>query len=189
MESMCSTRSFILGVAYVLLLNGCAALSGLSALSSAAPGVAASIQLGDKEVEVAKDADIKIGSKQESSVVTSKIDNVVAQKEVKVDQSAQKEDKKTEIGEVQGNVSIQQGPSEGLLAFLATGWVALALIPLVALLWLLRGRREGREDVYRSNPGETPEGNVGTDRATKVLGNEFLQALRVARALHQRIKD
>jgi hypothetical protein len=73
--------------------------------------------------------------------VESKVSDIKADREVKVDSSSQKQDKKTEISEVRGDVKVIQGPSGGLMAFLASGWVALAVIPLAFLLYLFRRRK------------------------------------------------
>lgn len=118
-----------------LMLTGCAALSAVSALSSVTPGVSASLQVGDKE---AKADDVVVG-KKESSEVKAQVSKIKA-KESKVDQSSQKKDQKTEIGEVKGDVKVVQGPSGGMSIFLMSGWILLALIPLLILLYLWRRR-------------------------------------------------
>ena len=130
------------GLALVaLLLSGCGTTSLItSALSSAvAPGVSASLQIGDDHNTL---GEALVGSKEESKV-ESKVSDIRAEREVKVDTSSQKQDKKTEISEVKGDVHVTQGPSGGLLAFLATGWVGLAVIPLLVLWYLLRRRQNG----------------------------------------------
>lgn len=119
MESISVCRGIVLSIC--LGLQGCAALSGISALSSAVtPGVSASLQVGDKEI---KDATI---GRREESVVQSKVEKVEAQREAKIDNSSQKKDQKTEISEVKGNVEVNQGPNNWLLGFLGMGWVILA---------------------------------------------------------------
>lgn len=124
-------------LAVTLTLNGCAALSGLSALSSAVtPGVSASVQIGDDKLKV---EDATVG-KKETSKVESKVSGIKAKKDVKLDQSSQKKDQKTEIGEVKGNVKVVQGPSGGTMAFLYSGWLLLALIPILILIYLWRRR-------------------------------------------------
>lgn len=184
MESITSKGNFLPGLIVCFMLNGCAASGIISALSSVGtPGVAASLQVGDKEVEVAKDADIKVGSKQENSQVTSSIQAVTAQKEAKIDQSSQKQDKKTEIGEVQGDVKVSQGPSAGLLAFLASGWILLSAIPLLVIWFFLK---RGQKNV--GTDSRTPiEGDDGAEGSSAVLEDELLSALRMAEELHKRI--
>lgn len=104
----------------LLLLQGCstsALLGGvLSSATGGGPSASLDLQLGDKEV--AKGA--TIGSS--TTAQSSKIETIVAQKDSKVDQSTKKKDQKTEIGEVKGNVSVQQGPSPLGLALLGAGW-------------------------------------------------------------------
>ena len=108
-----------------MLLSGCAALPGLGVLSSSlTPGVSASLQVGDKNLEV-KDATL---GKREESVVQSRVEKVEAQREAKIDNSSQKKDQKTEISEVKGNVEVNQGPSNFILGFLGMGWVLLAAL-------------------------------------------------------------
>lgn len=130
-------RGLVLFVA--LLLSGCGTTSLVTgALSSALnPGVSASLQIGDDHNSLDT-----IGSKEESKV-ESKMSDIRAEREVKVDTSSQKQDKKTEISEVKGDVHVTQGPSGGLLAFLASGWVALALVPLALLWYLYRRKKNG----------------------------------------------
>lgn len=139
-------NSTIATIILCIMLSGCSALSGVSVLSSVASGVSSlsvpkggiHAQIGDKTTEVAQGA--TVGKTSKAEVVTN-VGPIVAQREVKVDQSTQKEDKKTEIGEVTGEVTVIQGPTGGTMAFLYSGWIGLAVIPLVALLWLLRKRR------------------------------------------------
>ncbi len=123
----------------LLSLSGCSTAALVtSALSSVAtPGVSASLQIGDDHKTL---GEATIGTKEESKVV-SKVSGVTAQREVKVDSSSQKQDNKTEISEVRGDVQVTQGPSGGLLAFLASGWIALALLPLLTLWYLYRRSR------------------------------------------------
>lgn len=125
----------------LLLLQGCGTASLITgALSSAVnPGISASLQIGDDHNTL---GEATVGTKKESKV-ESKVSDIRAEREVKVDSSSQKQDKKTEISEVQGDVHVTQGPSGGLLAFLATGWVGLAVIPLLALWYLIRRRQNG----------------------------------------------
>jgi hypothetical protein len=136
MESIISKRVCIFGLA--LLLTGCsgmAALSAVSALSSAPSGVSASLQVGDKATEVAKGA--TVGTSTEAKVV-SKVGPIAAQREVKVDQSTQKKDQKTEIGEVKGDVKVIQGPTGSTMGFLYIGWILAIGMPLGTLLWLYK---------------------------------------------------
>lgn len=122
-----------------LLLASCGTSSLIGgALSSALnPGVSAHLQIGDDHNSV------DTVGKKESSKVEAKVSDIKADREVKVDSSSQKKDSKTEISEVRGDVKVSQGPSGGLIAFLASGWVALALIPLAFLLYLFWRKKNG----------------------------------------------
>lgn len=128
----------------VSLLTGCGTTSAItSALSSAInPGVSASLQIGDDHNSV------DTVGKKETTTVESKVSDIRADREVKVDSSSQKQDKKTEISEVRGDVKVIQGPSGGLVAFLASGWVALALVPLAFLLYLYRRRKTNASNAW-----------------------------------------
>lgn len=128
----------LLLISLLLLLQGCGTAALVSSvLSSATPGVSASLQIGDDHKTL---GEAIVGTKEESKVV-SKVSDIRAEREVKVDSSSQKQDSKTEISEVKGDVSVTQGPSSGLLVFLASGWIALALIPLLILWYLYRRSR------------------------------------------------
>jgi hypothetical protein len=118
------------------LLGACSTGSVLKgALSSAlgtGPSASLDVQIGDKEV--ARGSTIASStSKQET-----KVETVSAQREIKLDQSSKKKDQKTEIGEVQGNVSVQQGPTGWNLFLLGAGWPLFVSF----LVWaLLRSRK------------------------------------------------
>lgn len=145
MESIIAKRALLVGL--TLWLTGCsgmAALSAVSALSSAPSGVSASLQIGDKATEVAKGA--TVGTSSEAHVETQ-IGPIAAQKDVKVDQSTQKKDQKTEIGEVQGDVKVIQGPTGSTMGFLYLGWILALGLPIATLLWLYRRTRRGVADV------------------------------------------
>ena len=117
----------------ILLLQGCSTGSVLKGVLSSAvgggPSASLDVQIGDKEV--AKGA--TIGSS--TTAQSSKIETIVAQKDSKVDQSTKKKDQKTEIGEVKGNVSVQQGPSPFGLFLLGAGWPLFVIFLVYALLW------------------------------------------------------
>lgn len=107
-------------ITLVLLLQGCSTGSVIKGVLSSAvgagPSVALDAQIGDEKI--AEGATIGSSTTQQSS----KIETIVAKKDAKVDQSTKKKDQKTEIGEVKGNVSVQQGPTPLGLALLGAGW-------------------------------------------------------------------
>lgn len=119
-------RVSALGLSLVLL-TGCAAapvLGTVTSLASAAKsGVSADLQIGDKQTQAEVVA---------QKTVTSSASKVKA-KEATVDQSTKKEDKKTEIGAVQGDVKVVQGPSALTLLALAAGWPLFVIFLIVAL--------------------------------------------------------
>lgn len=98
----CSTGSIVKGV--------------LSSAVGGGPSASLDVQVGDDKV--AEGATIGSSTSQHSS----KIETIVAQKDSKVDQSTKKKDQKTEIGEVKGNVSVQQGTPAFGLFLLGAGW-------------------------------------------------------------------
>lgn len=128
-------------LAAMIAVSGCAGtLGAVSALSSAAvPKVSAHI--GDNETKV---GEAQVGSKTESQ---SKVEKIKA-KESKVDQSTKKEDKKTEVGTVQGDLKVNQGPSALTLAFLGAGWPLF----MVFLVWVALRRAK---NVNITGSGET----------------------------------
>lgn len=90
----------------------------VSGIGSSPAGVDASLQIGDTKTQVTGST---VGQRKTVKTDAS-VQEVTAQKST-VDQSANKvEQKKTEIGEVTGNVSVEQGPSTGLLVALGSGW-------------------------------------------------------------------
>ena len=126
-------KSIVRGISFslVLLLTGCAALSGASALSSiVSPGVSALVPKGGIDAQI---GDRTLKGQENKSKVQAKVEKIKA-KEAKVDQSSQKKDQKTEIGEVKGNVKVVQGPSTFTLLALALGW-PLFVTYLVYSLW------------------------------------------------------
>lgn len=120
----------------VILVSGCSTGSILKGVLSSAtgggPSASLDIQVGDDKV--AEKATIGSSTTKQDS----KIETVVAQREVKVDQSAKKKDQKTEIGEVKGNVSVQQGPSAWNLFLLGAGWPLFVLFLVYALVRRVR---------------------------------------------------
>lgn len=121
-----------------LFLTGCAGPLGVvSALSSATtPKVSASAHIGDNKAQV---GEAQLGSKTEAK-------STVKAKKAEVDQSTKKEDKKTEVGTVQGDLKVNQGPGVTTLVFLGAGWPLFILF----LLWLALRR------VRNARAGETP---------------------------------
>lgn len=127
-----SIRSILGGAVLALSLTACSTPVGMvtSALSSAVakPGVSASLQIGDKQTAV---QGTTLGKSDSSTKQVQQ--KVVAKKaEIKSDESQQS--KKTEIGAVTGNVSVQQGPSTSTLVMLAAGW-PLFITFLIVILW------------------------------------------------------
>ena len=125
-------QRFAILIVMCLLLGGCSTSSVLKgALSSAlgtGPSASLEVDIGDKEV--ARGSTIASStSKQET-----KVESVKAEKEIKLDQSSKKKDQKTEIGEVKGNVSVQQGPSGWNLFLLGAGWPLFVVFLIYALL-------------------------------------------------------
>jgi len=125
-------QRFIVLIVMCSLLGACSTSAVLKgALSSAlgtAPSASLEIDVGDKEV--AQGATIASStSKQET-----KVEKVEAQREVKLDQSSKKKDQKTEIGEVNGNVSVQQGPTALNLFLLGAGWPLFVFFLIYALV-------------------------------------------------------
>lgn len=123
---------FIALIVMCSLLGACSTESVIKgALSSAlgnTPSASLEIDVGDKEV--AQGATIaSTTSKQET-----KVETVKAEREVKLDQSSKKKDQKTEIGEVKGNVSVQQGPSGWNLFLLGAGWPLFVFFLIYALV-------------------------------------------------------
>jgi hypothetical protein len=110
----CSTGSVIKGV--------------LSSAVGAGPSASLEVDVGDKEV--ARGATIGSSTTKQES----KIETVKAEKEVKLDQSSKKKDQKTEIGEVKGNVSVQQGPTALNLFLLGAGWPLFVFFLIYALV-------------------------------------------------------
>lgn len=113
-------------------LCGCSTVSAVSTIaSSISPiskgGLSAELQVGDKTTQV------KATGKSESITLEAKVEKVQAKKAT-VDQSTKKEDKKTEIGEIKGNVQVTQGPSAGTLVFLGSGWPLFLLFSMYLLL-------------------------------------------------------
>lgn len=153
-------------------LTGCATtLGAISALSSAAtPKVAASLQIGDKATDIT--------GKHEAVSQSSKIDTIVAKKKAEVDQSVKKVDKKTEIGEVAGSVSVNQGPDALTLFFLAAGWPLFVAFLIYAIVRRTRN--------VRINRGTSAEDDSGTEGSPEVLDTKVLRAVRLAEDVHQR---
>ena len=125
-------QRFVVLILTCSLLGACSTSSVLKgALSSAlgtGPSASLEVDVGDKEV--ARGATVASStSKQETKVETVKAD-----KEVKLDQSSKKKDQKTEIGEVKGNVSVQQGPTAWNLFLLGAGWPLFVFFLIYALL-------------------------------------------------------
>ena len=133
METKCVIRG-IAGCLLAVMLTGCAALSGASALSSiVSPGVSALVPKGGIDAQI---GDRTLKGQENKSKVQAKVEKIKA-KEAKVDQSSQKKDQKTEIASVAGDVKVQQGPSGFTLGFLGLGW-PLFVIYLVYSLWRKR---------------------------------------------------
>lgn len=109
----------IQAVCLSLLLAGCSTTAAVGALTSlvspATKGVSAELQLGDEATQV------HTTGKTETSSAVSSVEKVEA-KTASVDQSNKKTDRKTEIGEVKGDVKVTQGPSIGIMLFLGAGW-------------------------------------------------------------------
>ncbi len=127
-----SIRSIIGGAVLALSLTACSTPVGLvtSALSSAVakPGVSASLQIGDKQTAV---QGTTLG-KSDSS--TKQVQQKIKAKKAEVKSDESQQSKKTEIGAVTGNVSVQQGPSTSTLVMLSAGW-PLFIIFLIVILW------------------------------------------------------
>ncbi len=128
----------VIVLALCMGLAGCAStLGAVSALSSAAvPKVSASAHIGDKKTEVGK-AEAQVGSKTKSTATVKSVKG----KKAEVDQSVKKEDKKTEIGEVKGSVTVQQGPSTVTLIAMAAGWPLFVLFLIFVIVRRIKGGR------------------------------------------------
>lgn len=124
---------FVQTACLTLMLTGCAASSAVGVLTSlastASQGFSADLQVGDKATQVTTTG------KTEASSAVSSVEKVEA-KSASVDQSNKKTDRKTEIGEVKGDVKVTQGPSIGILLFLGAGWPLF----LGFLIYLIRRR-------------------------------------------------
>lgn len=160
----------------VLMLSGCAStLGAIGALSSAAtPKVAASLQIGDKQTAV---SGTTIGT-TETSTQKASVKKITSGKKAEVDQSTKKTDKKTEIGEVAGSVTVNQGADTMTIIFLALGW-PLFLLFLIVSLW-----RRVRN--VRNNRRETIEGDAGTEGTPEVLDSKVLRSVWMAKGIHHR---
>lgn len=119
------------------LLGACSTASVVSSVLSSAvgskPGVSAELQIGDDTLQT---EDVTVGKKEEVVVTTTIEQKVETAKVVKADSSVKKVDKKTEIGEVTGSVSVNQGPTTGVLVALGLGW-PLFFIYLIIRIWRL----------------------------------------------------
>lgn len=140
----------IIALALCLGLTGCAStLGAIGALSSATvPKVSASAHIGDNKTKVDK-AEAQVGSKTETKSTVKKVEA----KKATVDQSTKKQDKKTEIGEVKGNVSVQQGPDAFTLVALASGWPLFVLFLIWVALRRVRNVRNRRRETSEDNTG------------------------------------
>lgn len=128
-----SIRSILGGAVLALSLTACSTPVGLvtGALSSAIAkpaGVSASLQIGDKQTAV---QGTTLG-KSDSS--TKQVQQKIKAKKAEVKSDESQQSKKTEIGAVTGNVSVQQGPSTSTLVMLAAGW-PLFITFLIVILW------------------------------------------------------
>lgn len=158
----------------VLMLSGCAStLGAIGALSSAAtPKVAASLQVGDKQTQV---TGTTIGT-TETSTQKAAVKKITSGKKAEVDQSTKKTDKKTEIGEVAGSVTVNQGADTMTIILLAMGW-PLFLLFLIVSLW-----RRVRN--VRHNAREIIEGDAGAEGASEILDTKVLRSVRLAKGIH-----
>lgn len=149
-----NTWAKAVAITVMIALSGCAStLGAIGALSSAAtPKVEASLQIGDKQNQT-KVEGATVG-KSQTSTTQSKIKEVKAAKKAEVDQSQQKTDKKTEVGEVKGNVMVNQGPDKMTLVLLSLGWPLFVGFLVYIILRRVR-------DV-RNSAGEIAGGNSGT---------------------------
>ena len=123
---------FIALIVMCSLLGACSTGSVIKGALSSALGntLSASLEIDVGDKEVAQGATIaSTTSKQDT-----KVETVKAEKEVKLDQSSKKKDQKIEIGEVQGNVSVQHGSSGWNLFLLGAGWPLFVLFLIYALV-------------------------------------------------------
>lgn len=160
----------------MLMLSGCATtLGAIGALSSATtPKVAASLQVGDKQTQV---TGTTVG-KTETSTQKATVKAITSGKKAEVDQSTKKTDKKTEIGEVAGSVTVNQGADTMTIIMLAMGWPLLILL-LMFMLW-----RRVRN--VRDNRRETVESDAGTEGTPEVLDSKVLRSVWMAKGIHHR---
>lgn len=161
----------------VLVLQGCAStLGAIGALSSAAtPKVSASLQVGDKATTV---TGTTLG-KTETSTQKATVKSITSGKKAEVDQSTKKTDKKTEIGEVAGSVTVNQGPDTLTLVLLSLGWpLFLGFLIYIALR---------RIKSVRSNSGTPAPSDAGTEGTPEVLENEVVRSLRLAAEVRNRL--
>lgn len=164
----------VLAIVMMLMLSGCAStLGAIGALSSATtPKVAASLQVGDKQTQV---TGTTIGT-TESSTQKATVKAITSGKKAEVDQSTKKTDKKTEIGEVAGSVTVNQGADTMTIILLSMGWPLLILL-LLFMLW----RRVRNVTNERR---ETAESDAGTEGSPEVLDPKVLRSVWMAEGVH-----
>lgn len=163
----------------VLALQGCAStLGAIGALSSAAtPKVSASLQVGDKQTNV---SGTTVG-KTETSTQKATVKSITAAKKAEVDQSTKKTDKKTEIGEVAGSVTVNQGPDKLTLILLALGWPLFISFLVYVILRRIK-------NVGSPIDGASAPSNAGVKGTPEVLEDEVLQSLRLAAPVRNSLK-
>ena len=138
--SLMCAKYLIITTLVVLLFNtsGCSTTalvkSVLSSVAGQGPSASLSVDVGQKEI--ARGATVGAST---SIAQDTKVDKIEAKKDVKLDQSSKKKDQKTEIGEVQGNVTVHQGPSIPELLLLGLGWPLWILF----LIYIVFKKRRG----------------------------------------------